>query len=163
MKYLIRFRDKVDIYYDNEIDNYFQHAGNIQEMNQELIALYVSLDYIIKKCNFTKEQMAIIKLSEMGFTFGDIAGYFEGVGGEQVKRKFNTICKKIVNINNELWIINILFNYVKNEWKMCSRCKNILPMNERFFRSHPLTKNNFQSQCRQCERKNDTLKKYSDI
>ncbi len=149
VQYLIRFRDKIDIYYDNDVDNYYHHAGNVQKINQELITLYASLDETIKMCNFSEEEKAIIKLMETGFTFGGIASYFEGVTGEQIKRRFNAVCKKIVNKNKELWSINIIFNYIKSDWKTCSKCGDILPMNDRFF-SPDNYQGGFMRYCKNC-------------
>lgn len=150
VRYLIRFRDKVDIYYDNQNDNYYQHAGNIQELNQELIVLYVALDETIKKCNFTPEQESIIELIEMGYTFGNIASYLDGVTGEQIKRKFNAICKMIVNKNKEMWSLTTYFNYIKTEWKRCSKCRDKFPMNEKFFYKKSDNKDGFHNFCIKC-------------
>lgn len=151
------------MYHENITDNYFNYAGNVQKVNQELIALYASLDDTIKKCDFIDNDLNFIKLIQYGFTFDEIAKYKNIDNIRKVKNMFNRICKRIVKKNNEMWNINIIFNHIKTEWKKCNKCGEVLPVNENFFRLEETCKDGFRPECRKCERESDILRKNRKI
>lgn len=135
VKWLILYRDKVDLYYGDRIpDNFYDHAGNVKELNKELINLYVCLDELIDKCNFSKDQEAMLKLLFMGYTIKDIKNLTKCVTTlDPLYKRFKKICKMIVDENNRQWKIYIHKNYLDTEFKMCSKCNTALPLTEEFF------------------------------
>jgi predicted DNA-binding protein YlxM (UPF0122 family) len=102
VKYLILFRSKVDVGYGASTNININQAGDTFEFNQEIIALYTSLDVILKKCKMTKKQESTLKYLFDGHTIGDIAEYYK-VNRVSAYRVLDRIVDKIVEKNDEDW------------------------------------------------------------
>lgn len=102
VKYLILFRSKVDVGYGASTNININQAGDTFEFNQEIIALYTSLDVTLSQCKMTNKQSTILKYLFDGHTINDIAEYF---GGNRVStyRVLDRIVDKIVEKNNDSW------------------------------------------------------------
>lgn len=150
VKYLISYRDKVDLYYGQKTDNFYDNAGNTKEMNKELINTYVYLDELIELCNFTKEQLALLELLFIGYTPKDIEDVVKKATSRTIKRRFDSICKQIAQMNERLWKIHIHKNYLDTEFKNCSKCNESLPLTSYFFYKDRKTKDGFRNACKKC-------------
>jgi hypothetical protein len=148
VKGLLLLRHKLDRY-DCLEETRVLDAGSYTELNQQLIILYADLDVLIDKCQFGESQLALLKLLQAGLTFEDIES-FVAVTAKNSRRAFNSICKRIVQQNNEDWIIWATFNHIPSEWKTCSKCGESLPLNERFFNKKDDSKDGFRSICSKC-------------
>lgn len=103
VKYLIMHRSSVDISYYANFNVDITQAGDVFELNQELIALYSSLDVVIEKCNFKDKQSELLRLIFDGNTLQDICAtnknYKKSATYDLLERMVDKITKK----NNELW------------------------------------------------------------
>lgn len=150
VKWLIMYRDKVDIYYGANTDNFYNNAGNVKELNQALINIYADLDKLIEKCNLTEEQRALIHLLSIGYTFKDIEETSENVTAQNAKRRFDSICKSLTKENDRVWNLWIHSEYIKNNWKECPKCGETLPANTTFFSPHSKGKYRVRNICKTC-------------
>lgn len=100
--YLIKYRSKVDILYNANINTDFNSSGDIYEFNQELICLYASLDKIIEKLELDNYNMKFLELIFEGSNVRDITMLNIGYDGNSY-RLLDKICKKIVKQNDEDW------------------------------------------------------------
>lgn len=150
VKYLILYRDKIDLYYGEKTNNFYDHAGNVKELNKELINLYVCLDELIEKCEFKEEQLALLKLLFMGYSFKDIESATQKATSRTVKRRFESICKSISEMNERLWKIYIHRNYINTEFKKCSKCEREFPLTDYFYYRDKKGKDGFRSNCKKC-------------
>lgn len=150
VKYLILYRDKVDLYYNEKTDNFFDHAGNVKGLNGELINLYVCLDKLIENCEFKEEQLALLKLLFMGYTFKDIEDATHHATSRTIKSRFESICKNITDMNERLWKIYIHKNYLDTSFKKCTKCQTDLPLTDYFYYKDKSNKNGFRSNCKKC-------------
>src|SRR5690606_17430340 len=159
LKVLIKYRADLDPYIYIEDRMYdvekLDIADDVKPFNQDIINLFLDLDILIEKTNLTKKQKEIIHFYEQGLNSEDIARYYNQ-DQREIEYILDTICKEIKNKNDELWKYDYVYtNYKKVKWdyKKCTKCGVNKPMTEEFFRFHPSTKDNFQSRCRDCERK----------
>lgn len=150
VKWLIRYRDKLDPYYGDILKRDYFSAGNVQDLNQELICTYVYLDELIKMCNFEPVQLKIIKASYEGYTFEQMDKDLKLGDKRTLWKKFNTICGKIVEANNYLWKIYTHRFYSNTTFKQCAMCKKELPMHLDFFSMDSNNKDKFRSYCKKC-------------
>ena len=103
VKYLILARHKLDPTY-NSIANVDIHiAGDTFELNQELIAIYVSLDRLIENAKLKPKEMQILKLIFQGCSFGKIQNELGFNRLATVYENFSRIAKRIVRQNNKEW------------------------------------------------------------
>lgn len=93
VKYLILYRSKLDTLY----------TGGTVEFNQELIALYASLDIIIELCNFKEKQIRLLNLLFDGNKIYDICNMNIGYKKSATYDLFDRMVDKIVEVNNHLW------------------------------------------------------------
>ena len=93
VKYLILYRSKLDTLY----------TGGTVEFNQELIALYASLDVIIELCNFKEKQIRLLNLLFDGNKIYDICNMNIGYKKSATYDLFDRMVDKIVEVNNHLW------------------------------------------------------------
>lgn len=112
VKYLILYRSKVDVGYGASTNININQAGDIFEFNQELIALYASLDVILAECKMTKKQDSILKYLFEGHTISDITEYFDA-NRVSTYRILDRIVEKIVDKNDENWS-KVMQNKIKN-------------------------------------------------
>lgn len=103
VKYLILYRSKVDVSYNANTNIDIEKAGDIFDFNQELIALYSSLDITIKLCNFKQKQMKLLELLFEGNKIHDICNMDIGYKKSSTYDLFDRIVDKIVEVNNNLW------------------------------------------------------------
>jgi hypothetical protein len=106
VKYLILFRSKVDVGYNATTNIDINQAGDLTEMNQELIALYSSLDEIVKKSALTKKQSAILEMLYEGNTIKDISE-LTSINRVSTYRVLDRIVGKVVEANNEDWYYTV--------------------------------------------------------
>lgn len=140
---LIRFRDKIDIYYKREV------CGTLGDINEEVIALYVDLDNLIKQCDFDDMQLRIIDLLQRGYNYHSIAQMF-ALSDVAIKNRFDVICRKIVKKHTDNWLQTIYLNNIKCDWKTCPKCKNTYPLIPYFF-GFDSSRNNFRRYCKKCQ------------
>jgi hypothetical protein len=150
VKWLILYRDKIDLYFGEKTDYFFDNAGNSKELNQELINTYAYLDELIEKCDFKEEQIALLQLLFMGYTFKDIEDTTKETTSRTIKRRFESICKTISEMNNRLWKIHIHSNYLETQFKRCSKCNAELPLTDYFFHKDKKGKDGFRNNCKKC-------------
>lgn len=108
VKYLILFRDKVDLSYGANVNINIYQAGDFYEFNTELMCLYASLDKTVKECNFKKKSSLLLELLYEGNTLQDICKMNIGFVRSATYDLFDRIIKKIVSVNNEMWKNSII-------------------------------------------------------
>lgn len=103
VKYLILYRSKIDVVY-NTIENInIEQAGDVFEFNQELIALYASLDNTIKLCKFKEKQSKLLQLLFEGYTIHEVCNMDIGYKRSATYDLFDRMLDRIVKVNNDLW------------------------------------------------------------
>lgn len=102
VRYLILYRNKVDISYGANTNININFAGDMFEFNQELICLYASLDETIKEAKLTERQNKLLEILYEGNTRQD-ASEILGLNRKGIYRMLDRIVDKIVDTNNELW------------------------------------------------------------
>jgi hypothetical protein len=150
VKGLVLLRNRLDKYYRKE-PVYPIEAGGYQELNQELIVLYADLDSLIERARLSKPQRTLIKLMQNGMTVEDIEFYI-GTPAADVMKAVNLICRRLVEQNNEDWLVWANLNYISTEWKTCTKCGESLPATEIFFFKGDAYKDGIRSECRKCAR-----------
>lgn len=103
VKYIILHRSKIDITYGVGINIDINQAGDIFEFNQELIALYVSLDKLIMQCNFKEKQQRLLELVFDGHTLTDICTMDIGYKKSATYDLLDRLIARIVEKNNQEW------------------------------------------------------------
>lgn len=144
--------DTVNPYFDDEKDDNFDVAGNSQHLNQELVALYASLETLIKKCNFNERQMMLIDLVSRGYSFADIGRMETGVDESGARKMLNTIYKSIAKENELEWKKYINHTILKAVTKKCRECEEELPVTESFFAKDKKSKDGFKYDCKKCKK-----------
>lgn len=105
VKYLILHRSKVDATYGIENNININQAGDTFELNQELIALYASLDVTIEKCKFKEKQTKLLELLYEGNTIQDIVVMDVGYKKSATYDLLDRMVSKIVKANNDSWLM----------------------------------------------------------
>lgn len=103
VRYLILFRSKVDKTYGVESHNNIYSASETFSFNQELVALYASLDKAIEKIKIKEKDEKMLKLLFEGYTLKDISevhGYVRMTAYNTLDR----IVRKIVEENKKDWM-----------------------------------------------------------
>lgn len=103
VKYLILYRSKIDFSYNVNTNLDINEAGEVFEVNQEIIALYASLDETIEKCNFKNKQLKLLNLLFQGNIVQDVCNMNIGYGSSATYDLLNRIIDRIVDKNYELW------------------------------------------------------------
>lgn len=103
VKYLILYRSKVDVVYSANTNINIEQAGDIYEFNQELIALYASLDVTIELCRFKEKQSKLLELIFEGHTLHDICNMDIGYKKSATYDLFDRMVNKVVEANDALW------------------------------------------------------------
>ena len=125
-------------------------------MNQEIIATYAILDNLIEESNLNQKQEKLLDYLQI-CSFSDIEEISNGEYKERSSRKiFDTICQKIVNINNMMWKEYVHRKYLDTPFFICISCGKNKPLIETFYRKRG---NRFYNICRICE---STTKKRSE-
>lgn len=116
VKYLILYRSKIDFSYNANTNIDINKAGDIFEVNQEVIALYASLDELIRQCNFKEKQMKLLDLLFKGNIVQDIYNMNIGYGKSATYELLNRMIEKIVDKNYQLWKESMrVQGYIKDE------------------------------------------------
>jgi hypothetical protein len=114
VKYLILFRSKVDSLYGSTNNININQAGDTFDFNQELIALYASLDDTISQCNFKDKHIKLLELLFDGNTLQDIVAMDIGYKRSATYDLFDRMVSKIVKANNDSWKDSMVSNgYIK--------------------------------------------------
>ena len=103
VKYLILQRNKLDVGYGASTNININQAGDTFDFNQEVIALYASLDKVIDQCGFKDKSKKLIKLIFEGNTIRDICELEEEFNERATYYLLDRVVDKIVSTNNELW------------------------------------------------------------
>lgn len=148
---LIEYRYKYDGNFKITPNNMFYEAGEITPVNHEAIVTYASLDNLIQKCNFNKEQLRIIEMIEQGNELKEIADELGYLHSKNIRKRLNTILKAIVQMNDRDWRKVVYVEKLELITKQCSKCKDHLPATTEFFRDDTRNKDGFQSRCKECE------------
>lgn len=152
VKLLIQYRYKYDNYLYSDNNNFFNEAGEIQSMNEEIILTYISLDQTIVDCDFSPEQLKLIGLYEHGFTVREMANEL-GLGSyTHIKKKFNTICNQIIKQNLWNWRKTHYLHGLGLKSKRCSKCKGNLPATDEFYSLNNGSQDGYHSQCKKCKK-----------
>lgn len=104
VKYLILYRSKVDVVYNATKNVNLDKAGDVFDFNQELIALYASLDVLIEKCSFKDKQLMLLKLIFEGNTVPDICNMDIGYTKSATYRLLDSMISRILQTNHKMWI-----------------------------------------------------------
>lgn len=102
VKYLILYRSKVDMSYGANTNIQIDSAGDTFDFNQEIIALYASLDKAVKISSLTSKQENLLEILYEGNTVND-AGVLLGQSRIAVFKMLERIVKKIVDADNQMW------------------------------------------------------------
>lgn len=102
VKYMILYRNKVDVSYGANTNININLAGDMFEFNQELICLYVSLDKLVEKIDLNEKEQKILELIFKGDTIADIIKY-NGYPRKTAYRILNKLVEKITKENNKDW------------------------------------------------------------
>ena len=102
VKYLILFRSKVDIFSGISTNLDINQAGDMFEMNQELIALYASLDDIIKSIDWKPDERLFLELIFEGYSISEIIddGFFKKSKSYRMR---DNIVRKICEKDYDIW------------------------------------------------------------
>lgn len=97
------YRSKTDYSYSSNINIDIDGSAEAFEVNQEIIALYASLDSVIERCNFNKRQLKLLELIFKGNIIQDICNMNIGYKKSATYELFNRMIKRIVDENNKVW------------------------------------------------------------
>lgn len=155
VQWLLENRDKIDKYKDIDVNRKIDEAGDIDDFNLALINIYMYLDFLINKCDFTESQLALITLLGEGYTLEDVSQYckennLSGGNKSQISKKFHTICKHIVEMNDHLWKVHVHNNILGTDTKKCKKCSRELPLTNAFFSKKSDSKDGFHPYCKMC-------------
>ena len=147
---LIEFRYKYD-------DNLFLGGNNVLDVtgvkaiNQEVVATYASLERLIKQCNFSEQQLTLLKMVEQGYTHREIADVVK-IEQNNIARTLKTIYKTIAKENERQWRKSIYVNTLGLKTKQCNKCKENLPATHEFFAEKKDSKDLLHPYCRKCKK-----------
>jgi DNA-directed RNA polymerase specialized sigma subunit len=102
VKYLILFRNKVDVGYGANTNINIYQAGDTFDFNQQIIVLYASLDKTIERASLTEKQKKIINYLYEGNTVEDVSRIV-GLTRDAVYKMLDRAILKIVSANNDTW------------------------------------------------------------
>lgn len=102
IKGLIKNRCIIDEYYDISHDYCYNNAGDVSEINTEIIVTFQTLDDYIKKINLSKIEQEFVQYLYQGYPF-------KYIGEELVLKKkdmdhmLNDIAYRIKSLNDNLY------------------------------------------------------------
>ena len=102
VKYLILYRSSVDVSYGANTNVNINQAGDMFELNQELICLYASLDSVIERLHLKDREKELIGLVFDGNNMSDVIKYYN-YPQKTAYRILNRVVDKIVELNYEDW------------------------------------------------------------
>lgn len=152
LQLLIEYRNKYDKYAGFESNNAFTEAGQIADVNTEIIATYASIDQLIKQCKFDEKQLKILELLGLEYELKEIAEELGLKHGKEIRKRLNSILKQIANANTWNWRKMMYVNKLDLKTKKCSKCRDDLPAMPEFFRGRSDNKGDgFYNKCLKCE------------
>ena len=113
VKYLILYRNKVDVAYGANTNIDINSAGDMFEFNQELICLYASLDNVIDSIDLNEKELDFLRLIFEGNTISDVINVYKLYPKKTAYRTLNRIIDNIVEKNYKEWkrvLDNTIFN-----------------------------------------------------
>ncbi|MFS0643699.1 LuxR C-terminal-related transcriptional regulator [Siminovitchia sp. 179-K 8D1 HS] len=146
---LIRYRYK----YDENL--YLKDFGRSRfvdgetSINEEMIAVYLDLDRLIKECKFDKVQVKMIKMLEHGYEQNEIAEEL-GLREQTIEGRMKTIFRRIKQQNDWNWRKAVYKKSLELKTKECNKCKEELPATSEFFSTNNDSKDGFYSLCKIC-------------
>jgi len=114
VKYLILYRNKVDVGYGANTNIDINTAGDMFEFNQELICLYASLDKLIEKIDLNEKETQFLRLIFEGNTIADVINIHNLYPKKTAYRTLNRIVDAIVLENFTEWK-SVLINTVLSD------------------------------------------------
>jgi len=147
---LVEYRYKYDKYSGFNTNNFYLEAGEIADLNQEVVATYASLDILIAECNFNKEQMKILEMIEQGYTMKEIADSLGLIDETSIRQRLNKIIRDIANANERNWRKTTYVHMLDLKTKNCIRCKKDLPATNEFYSDDLRNKSGLHSICKTC-------------
>lgn len=104
VKFLILNRSKLDVTHGANTNINIKEAGDTFEFNQEMVAMYASLDKTVEKSKLTKKQLILIELIYSGHSINDASKILNlELSAKGAYRMLDRIVDKIVSENNEMW------------------------------------------------------------
>lgn len=150
VKLLVQYRYKYDKGHGlTHTDNY-DLAGDVKSLNVDMIALFAYLDKLIKNCNFSEEQLTIIKMLQEGYSYQEIVKHLDKESVNAMRNRFNKICRDIIKENERQWRTYIYLGVLGLKSKECSKCKKKLPATDEFFSPNSYGKDGYYSICSKC-------------
>ena len=142
----------------NHIRQLLTHWSRIKELmgdinnspSEQLIITYVDLFRLVESASLTDRQREVIDMLCDEYYELEIANELN-IDQSVVHGIIKSACKRIVQEFHRQWLINTLINYVPTKWKICSKCKEPLPMSEVFFSPKQDNADGFQSFCKKCD------------
>lgn len=150
---LIANRTNYDKMYEYELMSGGGVGADLCDANEIVICIYADLDNLIKKTRFTKVQKEVLSLHMDGYSTEEISEYTK-TEKRSVESALNLACEKISEANYENWKLNYIYwnkKRVTTDFKKCSKCKEVLPMTEEYFRLRKDTSDGLMYICRCCE------------
>ena len=148
---LIRFRTRFDLLFERNQYNIMEASTDLSSYEEEVLCTYADLDNLINKVKLNEVQNKVLELYMRGYDEIDIAEelYIKEV---TVNSTINTICKRIVEENYEQWKSWVYWDKkrVTNDYKKCSKCEEMLPMNEEYFSPDKRNLDGLHSNCKKC-------------
>ena len=141
----------------NHVRQLLTHWSRIKELmgdinnspSEQLIITYVDLFRLVESASLTDRQREVIDMLCDEYYEIEIANELN-VTQQTVHGIIKSACKRIVQEFHRQWLINTLFNYIPTQWKICSKCKEPLPMSEVFFSPSNQKIDGFQAYCKKC-------------
>lgn len=103
VKYLILYRNKVDVGYGANTNININSAGDMFEFNQELICLYASLDQTIEQVGFNEKELEFLRLIFEGNTIADVINVHNLYPKKTAYRTLERIINSVVERNFLEW------------------------------------------------------------
>ncbi|MDO6628686.1 hypothetical protein CON15_19940 [Bacillus cereus] len=151
IKWLIEYQDRVNPYFDTSTDNNYDVAGNAQHLNQELVAMYASLEKLIKDSNLDERQLTLIDLVSRGYGFTDIVELDIGFNyASNVQAALDTVYSTIAKTNDLQWKIHIHKSVLETDFKVCNKCETGYPLTNSFYAKNKKNKDGFENVCKKC-------------
>lgn len=129
-------------------------ASDINEVNQELLNLYISLDKLISDVSLSEQQEIILNLFMVGFNASEISLYMSKTT-QQINKVLKNISKKIATEGKKQWKYNMADqDYIRVSWdyKICSNCNKNLPLTDDFFNKEPKGRDGYKAKCKKCSK-----------
>jgi hypothetical protein len=165
IKGLIKLRSKLDGFTNAahvNASNWFKAMDSASDyvggMNQELIAVFVTLDEYIKKANLNVKQRHIVSGLMSGYTEQDLAEEW-GTNSRNVASVLDTVANRIKDINDLEWkydyvflnIIRVNDKKVGFSYKKCIKCSESKAATRDFYSKDNRNSDGLSNRCKECD------------